>query len=365
MGKKIIQIREGDKGLFLSLDKDKDDRITIKQLSLAMEELFGIPDDSEETEDAAHDFQSLLWSVKIDEESFLEIIEKCRLRRLLRQANYGVEESMNKLFEMMDKDGNGKVSKSEYQEWYKKVVEVDSDFEDDDEVADDADIKKKFERKETQQKITDDFKDLDLDGDGSITMKELITKLNPLASISEKEELAVIVSSAPNFDLVDGNINMREMIAKSHSSVQGKKLAEEKEPLVVKKFSIDYIEMEKMYQKQFNTRERADFLKDFDLNKDGYVTMTEIKQRTQEKRADFFKDFDVDGDGNIAIKEMITKLNPPILEKKKTEKNGPARRRHYGYLDPTLASKAKERSFSRVEVERKTTLQNTGLADSQ
>ena len=68
-----------------------------------MEELFGIPDDSEETEDAAHDFQSLLWSVKIDEESFFEIIEKCRLRRLLRQANYGVEESMNKLFAMMDK----------------------------------------------------------------------------------------------------------------------------------------------------------------------------------------------------------------------------------------------------------------------
>ena len=134
---------------------------------------------------------------------------------------------------------------------------------------------------------------------------------------------------------------------------------------MVKNFSVDYIEMEKMYQKQFNTRERADFLKDFDLNKDGYVTMTEIKQRTQEKRADFFKDFDVDGDGNIAIKEMITKLNPPILEKNITEKNGPARRRHYGYLDPTLASKAKERSFSRVEVERKTTLQNTGLADSQ
>ena len=118
-------------------------------------------------------------------------------------------------------DGNGKVSKSEYQEWYKKVIEVDSDFEDDSELTDDADFKKRFERKETQQMITDDFKDLDLDGDGSITMKELITKLNPLASISEKEELAVIVSSAPNFDLVDGNINMREMIAKSHSSAQG------------------------------------------------------------------------------------------------------------------------------------------------
>ena len=68
-----------------------------------MEELFGIPDDSEENKEAALDFQSLLWSVKIDMESFLEIIEKCRLRRLLRQANYGVEESMNKLFEMMDK----------------------------------------------------------------------------------------------------------------------------------------------------------------------------------------------------------------------------------------------------------------------
>ena len=109
---------------------------------------------------------------------------------------------------------------------------------------------------------------------------------------------------------------------------------------MVQKFPVDYIEMEKIYQKQFNPRERADFLKDFDLNKDGYVTMKE------KKRADFFKNFDVDGDGNIAIKEMITKLNPPILEKKITEKNGPARRRHYGYLDSTLASKAKERSFS-------------------
>ena len=68
-----------------------------------MEEIFGISDDSEENTDAAHDFQSLLWSVKIDMESFLEVIEKCRLRRLLRQANYGVEESMNQLFEMMDK----------------------------------------------------------------------------------------------------------------------------------------------------------------------------------------------------------------------------------------------------------------------
>ena len=101
------------------------------------------------------------------------------------------------------------------------MVEVDSDFEDDSEVADDADIKKKFERKETQQKITDDFKDLDLDGDGSITMKELIAKLNPLASISEKEELEEIISSAPNFDLEEGNINMREMIAKSKPSSQG------------------------------------------------------------------------------------------------------------------------------------------------
>merc|ERR1712129_326497 len=141
-------------------------------------------------------------------------------------------------------------------------------------------------------------------------MKELITKLNPSASILEKEELAVIVSTAPNFDLDgDGNINMREMITKLNPSAsilekevteptlkkaenitlremntnlnpsaQEKKLTERKEG------PFDYIEMEKMYQKQFNTRERADFLKDFDLNKDNYVTMKEIKQRIQEKR---------------------------------------------------------------------------------
>ena len=122
---------------------------------------------------------------------------------------------------------------------------------------------------------------------------------------------------------------------------------------MVKKFSVDYIEMEKMYQKQFNTRERADFLKDFDLNNDGYVTMREIKQRIQEKKADLFKDFDLDGDGNIAIKEMITKLDTSIVEKKITEKNGPARHRHYGYIDPTFASKAKERTKTSFTSQRK------------
>ena len=203
------------------------------------------------------------------------------------------------------------------------MVEVDSDSEDD---FDDADLKKKFESQEIQRKITADFSDLDLDGDGSITMKELIAKLNPSASISEKEELEVIVSSARNFDLIEGNINMREMITccsttttitKSSSTILENKPTEEKGP-------IDYIEMKKLYQKQFNTRERAGFLKEFDLNKDGYVTMKEIKQRTQEKgwkRADFLKEVDVDGDGNVAIKEIITKLNPENIEKKKAEKN--------------------------------------------
>ena len=203
------------------------------------------------------------------------------------------------------------------------MVEVDSDSEDD---FDDADLKKKFESQEIQRKITADFSDLDLDGDGSITMKELIAKLNPSASASEKEELEVIVSSARNFDLIEGNINMREMITccsttttitKSSSTIIENKLTEEKGP-------VDYIEMKKMYQKQFNTRERAGFLKEFDLNKDGYVTMKEIKQRTQEKgwkRADFLKEVDMDGDGNIAIKEIITKLNPANIEKKKAEKN--------------------------------------------
>ena len=33
------------------------------------------------------------------------------------------------------------------------MVEVDSDFEDDFEIADDADFKKKYEEKETQKKI--------------------------------------------------------------------------------------------------------------------------------------------------------------------------------------------------------------------
>ena len=79
------------------------------------------------------------------------------------------------------------------------MVEVDSDIEDDFEVA--------------------GHNYFDLDGDGSITMKELITKLNPSASIVEKEELAAIVSSAPNFDLDgEGNINIGEMIGKMDPS---------------------------------------------------------------------------------------------------------------------------------------------------
>ena len=134
---------------------------------------------------------------------------------------------------------------------------------------------------------------------------------------------------------------------------------------MVKEFSVDFIEMKKLYQKQFNSRERADFLKDFDLNKDGYVTMREIKQRTEEKRADLFKDFDLDGDGNIAIKEMITKLDTSIEEKKITEKNGPARRRHYGYIDPTLASKAKERSVKKFEEKEKEIMTKTSFTSQR
>ena len=134
---------------------------------------------------------------------------------------------------------------------------------------------------------------------------------------------------------------------------------------MVRKFSVDSIEMEKMYQKQFNAKERADFLRDFDLNKDGYVTMREIKQRTEEKRADLFKDFDLDGDGNIAIKEMITKLDTSIEEKKITEKNGPARRRHYGYIDPTLASKAKERSVKKFEEKEKEIMTKTSFTSQR
>ena len=109
-------------------------------------------------------------------------------------------------------DGNGKVSTDEYQQWYKKVVEVDSDIEDDFDVA--------------------DFNYFDLDGDGSITMKELITKLNPSASIIEKEELAVIVSSAPNFDLDgDRNINMSEMITNLNPLPEFKENKEVSKPI--------------------------------------------------------------------------------------------------------------------------------------
>ena len=82
--------------------KDKDDKVTIKQLSMIMEKIFGSSDEFENHETGT-DFQSLLWSIKIDKKAYVEIIEKCKLRQLLREANYGNEESMAKLFKMMDK----------------------------------------------------------------------------------------------------------------------------------------------------------------------------------------------------------------------------------------------------------------------
>merc|ERR1719483_1469492 len=72
----------------------------------------------------------------------------------------------------------------------------------------------------------------------------MIKKLNPSASILEKEVTEPTLKKAEN-------ITLREMNTKSIPSAQEKKLTEKKEG------PFDYIEMEKMYQKQFNTRERA------------------------------------------------------------------------------------------------------------
>lgn len=75
--------------------------------------------------------------------------------------------SLNQTFlSVMDKDGNGVISKEEWSEWCKKQLE----FEIED--ADDAACVEKMFLAD-QKQIEDNFQRLDIDGDGQIDISEI------------------------------------------------------------------------------------------------------------------------------------------------------------------------------------------------
>merc|ERR1712039_1138844 len=143
--------------MFLSFDKDDDCRITLKQLGKVFEKMYG------KDYDAELHYSSLIGSIKIDFSTFIDFHEKYKLRHLLEQLEDKDpdEETKKKIYKAMDIDGNGLISEFEFKEWSKKILQVDSDVEDE------ADVQNLLAGNEKE--IEGVFKKLDKDGDGQVT----------------------------------------------------------------------------------------------------------------------------------------------------------------------------------------------------
>lgn len=148
------------KETFLSVDKDDDCQITLKQLGKVIKKLYG------SDYDADKQFSSLIGLIKIDFPAFLAFHEKYKLRRLLTFDGEPDIKTKKEIFKSMDIDGDGFMSEFEFKECAKKVMEIHSDAESDDEEQPDlAELDKVFELA---------FKELDTDGSGKITFREFI-----------------------------------------------------------------------------------------------------------------------------------------------------------------------------------------------
>ena len=90
--------------LFDSMDKNSDGKITLNELCQGMKPL---PEYKETNVEEL--LKKFIWSIKIDFDTFLEIIEKS----LISQLDHNKEEvkAMKKLFPFIDKDASGGVSK--------------------------------------------------------------------------------------------------------------------------------------------------------------------------------------------------------------------------------------------------------------
>jgi len=144
---------------FLSVDNDDDCQITLKQLGKVIKKLYG------SDYDADKQFSSLIGLIKIDFPAFLAFHEKYKLRRLMNIDGEPDMETKRKMFKMMDVDGDGVMSEFEFKQWTKKMMEIDSDVESDDE--------DKINSADMDRLLEHMFKELDTDGDGKVTFKEL------------------------------------------------------------------------------------------------------------------------------------------------------------------------------------------------
>jgi len=153
------------KEIFLSVDKDDDCKITLKQLSKVIMKLYGI------NYDADKQYSSLIGLIKIDFWAFLAFHEKYKLRRLLNIDGKPDMETKKEIWKIVDLNGDGVMSKFEFKHWTKKLMEIDSEAESDDE--------DRIESAEMDKVLEHAFKELDRDGDGVVTFKEMDETVDP------------------------------------------------------------------------------------------------------------------------------------------------------------------------------------------
>merc|ERR1711953_640927 len=127
------------KEAFESADKDKDSQISVSELGKIVKELFGADEG---------DFKMMLGLIKLDFQTFKAFCEKIKLVFLM---NEDTTEAKKGIFKMMDKDGDGTLSKKEFKRMMKQYLEVNemfggSDDSDDETAGFNRFVKEKFKK---------------------------------------------------------------------------------------------------------------------------------------------------------------------------------------------------------------------------
>merc|ERR1711962_806123 len=144
------------KEAFESADKDKDSQISVSELGKIVKELFGADEG---------DFKMMLGLVKLDFQTFKAFCEKIKLVSLM---NEDTTEAKKGIFKMMDKDGDGTLSKKEFKRMMKQYLEVNEMFGGCDDSDDSDDETAGFNRF-----VKEKFKKLDINGDGVLNFEEI------------------------------------------------------------------------------------------------------------------------------------------------------------------------------------------------
>jgi len=144
------------KEAFESADKDKDSQISVSELGKIVKELFGADEG---------DFKMMLGLIKLDFQTFKAFCEKIKLVFLM---NEDTTEAKKGIFKMMDKDGDGTLSKKEFKRMMKQYLEVNEMFGGCDDSDDSDDETAGFNRF-----VKEKFKKLDINGDGVLNFEEI------------------------------------------------------------------------------------------------------------------------------------------------------------------------------------------------